>query len=433
MTRFGTRNRKPSARALEAAASAAAAAALISTSAKKRARTGAKNPANASTAGTKKAPAKKLSNMTATNDSSSESEDEGNECADDKDRKWVLNAPDLEGVFPFVEERIVGERRLNRCRGKSHHHYLISAMPQWINAERADEQMVASWNKDDRLIVELSQEPFIDMRIMRGHPLLDELQVMGTSEWRNAEAICLADKLSLQDQTVYGLLGVIIRESVALDQLTIGIDQYQYADKESADLADELNLGPAPELVQNVQIWALDTTLEEMIEQEPRLPDIEITVIHEESGTDYTICASSLFYGVQGKLLEVFNDGVKRSDNEIGLHFMRNTTIAQRHAIGRDIIRSSPHFITSKDLEWMPLLIALLLPLQELQSMLPALEDHMASWQTDVINHGMAEYHTRFCSDECYTRHVLPTFANLSDIMQHDEYNDDFWRTDTNY
>jgi hypothetical protein len=345
---------------------------------------------------------------------SSENEDEGNQCADNNDRNSILDAPALKGAFPFVEERIVGERIIEK-RGKPGHDYLISALPQWINADGADRHMVACWNTETRLVVPLEHDPYTDISILRGYPMLDELNFMGTGEWSDTE---VAAKDIVKEDAIR-LLGAIIRFSVKFSELSCGIDQYKYANDESEALAEDFGMGSATEMVRSFLEAILDgDTLDEMMETEPRLRNITLEMFNEESDIRYTVSAANLFSGVS-KLFSsntCRSDGVKDRSYEVGIHFLKNSTIAQRREMGRELLHSSPHFLLSTDAVWMPLLIVILLPTHEIQSMVPNVEARLVTgWQAAVMTEGMSQCFN--CGSPDWLE-FLPAFAALPEMVQ---------------
>jgi hypothetical protein len=406
MIRTSARNRKPSERALEVAA----ARQVVRVPTTKRA---AKIATKRST--------KILAKRAAMNDSSSESDDEGNQCADNNDRKFILDAPALMGVFPFVEERIVGERIIDK-RGKPGNDYLISALPQWISSEGADRHMVACWNTESRLIVPLERDPYTDISILSGYPLLDELNFAGTDEWSDTE-VAAKDQVKID---AIRLLGVIISCSVKFNELSCGIDQYKYANEESEDLAEEFEMGSATDIVRTFLGTILDgDKLEQMMEAEPRLRNITLEMFNEESDIRCTVNAGNLFSSVS-KLFShntCRSDGVKDRDYEVGIHFLKNLTVPHRRDMGRELLRSSPHFLLSTDAVWMPLLIVLLLPTHEIESMVPNVEASLViSWQAAVMTEGMSQCFN--CGSPEWFK-FLPAFAALVDIVQRSVWESD--------
>jgi hypothetical protein len=348
------------------------------------------------------------------NDSSSDSEDEGNQCADNNDRKFILDAPALQGAFPFVEERIIGERMIDK-RGKPGHDYLVSALPQWINADGADRHMVACWNNDNQLIVPLEHDPYTDISILQGYPMLDELNFVGTGDWSDTE---VAAK-TLVKETAIKLLGTIISSCVKFSELSCGIDQYKYANEESEAIAEEFGIGSATDMVRRFLETILDNeSLDELMEMMPQWRNITLEMFNEESDIRCTVSAANLFSGVS-KLFSSHTcrrDGVKERSYEVGMHFLKNSTIPQRRGLGIELLRGSPHFLLSTAAVWMPLLIVLLLPNHEIESMVPNVEESLVTgWQAGVMTEGISQC---FNCGSPYWLEFLPAFAALPEIIQ---------------
>jgi hypothetical protein len=398
MIRASTRNRKPSERALKAAATREVV----------RVRT-TKRAANTTAKRSTKVSAKRA----AMNDSS-ESEGEGNQCADNNDRKFILDAPALKGAFPFVEERIIGERIIEK-RGKPGHDYLVSALPQWISADGADRHMVACWNTDSQLIVPLEHDPYTDISILQGYPMLDELNFVGTGDWSDTE---VAAKNLVKEDAIR-LLGAIISSCVKFSELSCGIDQYKYANEESEALAEEFGMGPATDMVRSFLETILDNeSLEDLMKMEPQLRNITLEMFNEESDIRCTVSAANLFSGVS-KLFSSHTcrrDGVKDRSYEVGMHFLKNSTIPQRRDMGRELLHGSPHFLLSTEAVWMPLLIVLLLPNHEIESMVPNVEKRLVTgWQAAVMTEGISQCFN--CGSPDWFD-FLPAFAALPEIIQ---------------
>jgi hypothetical protein len=345
---------------------------------------------------------------------SSESEDEGNQCADNNDRKFILDAPALKGAFPFVEERIIGERIIEK-RGKPGHDYLVSALPQWISADGADRHMVACWNNDSQLIVPLEHDPYTDISILQGYPMLDELNFVGTGDWSDTE---VAAKNLVKEDAIK-LLGAIISSCVKFSELSCGIDQYKYANEESEALAEEFGMGSATDMVRSFLETILDgESLEDLMEMRPQWRNITLEMFNEESNIRCTVSAVNLFSGVS-KLFSsntCRRDGVKERSYEVGMHFLRNSTIPQRRDMGIELLRGSPHFLLSTEAVWMPLLILLLLPNHEIESMVPNVEESLVTgWQAAVMTEGISQC---FNCGSPYWFEFMPAFAALPEIIQ---------------
>jgi hypothetical protein len=399
MIRASTRNRKPSERALEATA----------------AREVVRVPNTKRTAKTATKRSTKVSAKRAVmNDSSSESEDEGNQCADNNDRKFILDAPALKGAFPFVEERIIGERMIEK-RGKPGHDYLVSALPQWISADGADRHMVACWNTDSQFIVPLEHDPYTDISILQGYPMLDELNFVGTGDWSDTE---VAAKTLVKENAIK-LLGIIISSCVKFSELSCGIDQYKYANEESEAIAEEFGIGSATDMVRRFLETILDNeSLDELMEMMPQWRNITLEMFNEESDIRCTVSAANLFSGVS-KLFSSHTcrrEGVKERSYEVGMHFLKNSTIPQRRDIGIELLRGSPHFLLSTEAVWMPLLIVLLLLNHEVEPIVPNVEESLwTGWQAAVMTEGISQC---FNCGSPYWLKFLPTFAALPEIIQ---------------
>jgi hypothetical protein len=399
MIRASTRNRKPSERALESAAARETVRVLTT-----------KRAAKTATKRSTKIPAKRA----AMNDSSSDSEDEGNQCADNNDRKFILDAPALKGAFPFVEERIIGERMIDK-RGKPGHDYLVSALPQWISADGADRHMVACWNTDNRFMVPLEHDPYTDISILQGYPMLDELNFVGIDDWSDTE---VAAKTLIKEGAIR-LLGTIISSCVKFSELSCGIDQYKYANEESEAIAEESGIKSATDMVRRFLETILDNeSLDELMELMPEWRNITLEIFNEEADITCTVSAANLFSGVS-KLFSSHTccrDVVEDRSYEVGMHFLKNSTIPQRRDIGIELLRGSPHFLLSTEAVWMPLMIVLLLLNHEVESIVPNVEQSVwTGWQAAVMAEGISQGFN--CGSPNWLK-FLPAFAALPEIIQ---------------